>query len=113
MNTKQEIISDLQADREKLLAAQERFSRVLLREGYVVRCEGLTMTFDIDPKTLTVLGGSTMPLLQAPRYTKENALILANAMRNGNGTPGEAVHIRDAIAANLAECERLLKALGN
>lgn len=105
---KQQMIEQLTEDRAKLVTARERLSGVLLGNGYVVRCEGLTLSFTVDPVTKVASAPKTCPLLRAPRYTKQDAQTLAAATKNGMGTQAEAVHILDALDYSVAEVERLL-----
>lgn len=107
---KQQMIEQLTEDRAELSAARERLSGVLLGNGYVVRCQGLTLTFTVDPQG-NASAPKTCPLLRAPRYTKRDAETLAAATKNGNGAQGEAVHIMDALDYSIAEVDRLLGVL--
>lgn len=107
---KQEIIDLFNADIAKLEEARNSLSGVLLGNGYVVRCQGLTLGFTVDAAG-NASKPVTVPLLQAPRYTKRDAETLAAATRNGNNVPGTAVHIVAAIDEALAEARRILAAI--
>lgn len=109
--TRTQYIAQFQADRAGLVEALDMLQGVLLGQGHVVRCGGLTLGFDVDPTTKIASNPRTVPLLRAPRYTREDARTLAAATRNGNGEQGEAVHIKDAIAQAIAELDRILAAL--
>lgn len=110
---RQEVIAQFQADRAALVEQLDRLQGVILGHGFVVRCEGLTLSFTVDPVTKVATAPVTCPLTRAPRYTREDARTLAAAVANGNGTKGEAVHIKDALAQAIAELDSLIASLSN
>lgn len=107
--TKQSLIADFEAGR----AAYERklagLSNALLGHGYVVRCAGIYVRFDIKDGVATK--SHTAPLLAAPRFTKQDAETLAAAIKNGNGQHGEAVHITTALRDEIASITNILATL--
>lgn len=109
--SKQEILDMFAADRAELVEQLDRLQNVILGNGYVVRCEGLTLGFTVDPATLVASAPVTVPLRKAPRYTKGDAMTLAAATRNGNGTQAQAVHIKDALAEAIAELDRIVASI--
>lgn len=108
--TKATFIAQLAADRTTLVEQLDQLDNVLIGQAYVVRCQGLTLGFDFDA-TRTVTGTRTVPLTKAPRFTRRDAETLAQAVRNGNNQPGEAVHIVVALRNAITEVDRLLAAL--
>lgn len=82
---------------------------MLLGEGYVVLCQGLPLAFDIEH------GVVTNPRVTAPqkatRFTLDDAARVAVQVKNGNGTHGEVVHVRHAVATALVGQRELLALL--
>ena len=90
------------------LAAQS-LQRALLGQGYIVRCQGLCLAFDIDAGRVS--NPRTSQPQMATRFSQRDAEAVAADVKNGNGTPGEAVHVSQAIADALAEQRELLALL--
>lgn len=108
---KQQLAAQLQTDRAALVQQLSSLQGVLLGHGYVVRCQGLTLAFDVNQVTKVASAPRTCPLRSAPRYTKQDAETLAAAVKNGNGARGQAVHIVDALKEAIAELDNLLAQL--
>lgn len=95
-----ELINQTRASIAEYEQAGVRLANVLLGHGYIVVCQDVYLTFDIEPD-----GGVTNPRHCQPhlavRFTKDQAELLAAEVRNGNGTVGQAIHVKDAIALAL------------
>jgi hypothetical protein len=89
--------------------AAKSLQGVLLGQGFVVRCQGLCLAFDIDAGV--VLNPQFSQPQMATRFSKDDAVRVADEVKNGNGIAGEAVHVRDAIADALVEQRELLALL--
>jgi hypothetical protein len=88
--------------------AAESLQGVLLGQGFIVRCQGLCLTFDIEAGH--AINPTTSQPQRAVRFTREDAQRIASVVKNGNGIAGEAVHVRQAIMDELTN-ERDLLAL--
>lgn len=108
---KQNMIVALEDQLTDLRLRKKVFTRALVGQAYVVRCEGITLCFDVDPATRVVSNPRSVALLSAPRYSKESAEMLAKECTNGNGVQAVAVHVMDAIDQEVAELDRVLTAL--
>jgi hypothetical protein len=87
--------------------ALARLSKVVLWEGWIVQCEGVSLAFD------TKLGVASDakpcgPISNATRFTKRDAKAVAKLVKNGNETVGTAIHIRDAYVASIANLQTLI-----
>lgn len=89
--------------------AAESLQGVLLGQGYIVRCQGLPLAFDI--KAGVVSNPRTSQPQTATRFTLDDAARVAADVKNGNGTAGEVVHVRHAIVDSLVEQRELLALL--
>lgn len=81
---------------------------------YLVQCEGIPVTFDIDGDGEVVRVRPCRPHL-ARSFMWIDAERLAGVIRNGNGVRGQVVHIRYAIRSALdaqLEVLRLLNEIG-
>ena len=107
MFTSGDVRADFLAWISELEQAQASLEGELLEQGYIVECEGLYLSFDVDAQ-----GRVTNPSPAAPhksrRFAKEDAEAFAANIRNGNGTTGTALHVVDAIAVQLANLRALL-----
>ncbi len=104
-----EILATLRAQEVELARRDAGLRNVLLGNGYIVRCAGLFMAFDVDPKTLRAsnprpIGSS----LGAQRFTQRDAEMLAAATKNGAGDQAEAVHVADAVRQELDGVRKLI-----
>lgn len=107
--TKAEFVRDLTARIEELEAARDRSSNVLLGEGFVVTCGGLSLKFDIANKTATN-PTTTRPEL-ATRFTRRDAESVAANVTNGKGEKGKAVFVRDAIIQLIEETKSVIQSM--
>lgn len=89
--------------------AAESLQGVLLGHPYVVQVEGIPLAFEIENGVVTKPSTSQPQL--ATRFTLEDAAIVAAQVKNGNGTAGEVVHVRHAIASAIAGQRELLALL--
>ncbi|MYM70515.1 hypothetical protein GTP45_27435 [Pseudoduganella sp. FT55W] len=89
--------------------AGEALRGVVLAQAYVVVVEGLPLAFDIEDGE--AINPRTADPHQATRFDLENAAHVARLVKNGNGTPGEVMHVRHAIVDAILEQEALLKTL--
>ena len=103
-------MNDLIADTQTAIAEYEQAGQalqgVILGQGFVVRCEGLYLTFDVD-QTGRVSNPQPSQPHRARRFTRADATTVAACIKNGNGAAGEVVHVRQAIAESL-EGQRFL-----
>jgi hypothetical protein len=76
--------------------ALARLGRMTLVAPYLVECDGIPVTFDVDETGYVTTVRSCAPHL-ARSFTRLDADRLASAVRNGDGTPGNVVHVRDAV----------------
>ena len=90
--------------------AAEQLDGVILGQGFVVRCQGVFLEFDVDGAGLVTNPRSTRPQL-ATRFTRSDATRIAATVRNGNDMAGEVVHVRDAVAQELRATRLLLERL--
>lgn len=88
------------ADAKDAIAEYERAQRglanTLLGAGYIVQCEGVYLTFDVD-QAGNVSNPRHCHPHRARSFSRENADMLAGVVFNGNGQAGEAIHVRDAV----------------
>lgn len=102
--------AEIRAWISELEKAQRSLEGVLLPQGYIVECEGLYLSFDVDED-----GRVENPRPSAPhqcrRFGRQEAEAFASNIRNGNGTTGTAVHVVDAIALQLSILRELLAEL--
>lgn len=89
--------------------AGEALRGVVLEQGYVVVCQGLTLAFDIEDGV--AMNPRTADPQKATRFTLEDAALVAKLVKNGNGTAGEVVHVRHAIVDAILEQKELLAML--
>jgi len=104
-------VTEMREDRARLQAFLSSLGCLSLSDGYIIRCQGLCMTFDVDGagvlSNARVAGGPD----KAMRFTRNNAARIAPAVKNGNGTVGESIHVRDALQESIAELGRLIDQL--
>lgn len=103
------VLATLRAQESALARRSVGLQNVLLGNGHVVRCAGLFMQFDVDPKTL--VASNPRPVgssLGAQRFTKRDAETLAAATKNGSGDQAEAIHVADAVREELADVRKLI-----
>ena len=106
----QEMMQNLRTTITGYEQAAAQLEGVILGQGFVVRCQGVYLDFDIDAAGLVTNPRSTRPNM-APRFTRADASRIAATVRNGNEVAGEAVHVRDAIAHELKATRLLLEQL--
>ena len=99
---KAEILATFDHQIEELKRAKRGLSNVLLGSGFIVRVEGLCIDFAIDPETRNVTTNGIGMAHRVRRFTRADAEHLASITRNGNGVLGQAVHVCDAVAEDLA-----------
>ena len=92
--------------------AAEQLQGVILGQGFVVRCQGVYLEFDLEGTVATI---ATNPRAARPnlatRFTRSDATHLAASVSNGNQVAGEVVHVRDAIAQEIQGLQQLLEQL--
>lgn len=97
----------------ELRNAQKALRNVILGQGYVVLSDiGMALNFEVDPTTKEVknptsAGGAH----KAVRFTKQDAENIAAAVIDGNGKPGKAVHILDALRDSIVDQEKLIETI--
>lgn len=93
-------------------ARLERYSRVILGQGWVVVPAGLNgvLAFDIDSNSIAS-NPRVVCVLNAHMFCREDAENLAANCYNGAGDRPRAMHIRDALQQNIDAGERLIAAL--
>lgn len=89
--------------------AAEQLDGVILGQGFVVRCQGVYLEFDVDAGVVTN-PRPTRPQM-ATRFTRSDASRIAATVTNGNQVAGEVVHVRDAVAQELRVTRELLEQL--
>ena len=78
------ILATLRTQEAELASRDAGLRNVMLGNGYVVRCAGLFMAFDVDPKTLRASNPRPIgSILGAQRFTQRDAEMLAAATKNG------------------------------
>lgn len=87
----------------ELEEAQDALANTPLGQpGWVVVSEaGISLTFDIENGV--VANPRPTATERAIRFTERDAWNIAGQVFNGNRTPAQAMHIKDAIAADLAD----------
>ncbi len=85
----------------------DRLSNVLLGQGWVIRCAGLTLTFDVDAATRVVSNPRVCPIGKCLRMTEQDARRIAATTKNGAGQTAEAVHVVQALEELIAEARRV------
>lgn len=105
-----ELIESTKAALVEYQAAADRLQGVIFGQGFIVRCDGLCLAFDIDADR-RVSKPKSAAAYRATRFTRADAARVAATVKNGHGTVGEAIHVRDAIAQEIDEQSRLLKTL--
>lgn len=80
--------------------AKKKLQGMVLVGGYVVRCDGIVLTFDVDSDGY-VTNHRPCPPHRAHSFSLAQAQALACEFRNGNGVPAEAVHVVQAVDAAL------------
>ena len=107
-------VTDLIADAKTAMleyqAAADVLKGVILGQAFVLRCGAMCLAFDIDREGRLSNPRAAHPH-QAHRFTRMAAARLAPSIKNGNGTPAEAVHVRTAIADALEAQRALLASL--
>ncbi len=109
-------------DKLQALIAEDRrdanmLASVLLGAGYiVVSHSGLPLNFTITGKGERRVASAAQIAAHAGRvvrFTRMDAELLAFNVTDGAGRPARAVHVVDAIAAQIAEREQILASLLN
>lgn len=77
-------------------AALARIDRMDLVAPYLVECDGIPVTFDVDDAGFVTAVRPCAPHT-ARSFTRRDADRLASVVRNGDGRPGAVVHVRDAV----------------
>jgi hypothetical protein len=106
----QEMMQNLRTAITGYEQAAEQLDGVILGQGFVVRCQGVYLDFDVDGAGLVTNPRMTRPQ-QAMRFTRSDASRIAASVRNGAEVAGEAVHVRDAVAQELRVTRDLLEQL--
>lgn len=107
---------NLIADTKDAIADYERakkgLANVLLGADYIVQCEGVYLTFDVDHAGNVSNPRHCQPH-RARSFTRKNAEMLAGVVSNGNGNghAGAAIHIRDAVDQALDAQRAVLETL--
>ena len=82
---------------------------VLLGAGWIVANTGVHYAFDVEGGKAT--NPRVVSVERATRFSERDAQAVAASVKNGADNPGHAVHIRDALDAQIAEYDNLAKAL--
>jgi hypothetical protein len=91
-------------------AALARLEGMHLVAPYVVECDGIPVTFDVDESGLVCGVRPCMPHL-ARSFVRADADALASVIANGNGVTGTAVHVRESVAKALDAERAVLETL--
>lgn len=99
-------------------AALARYDNVLLGQGHVVVLNGFAIAFDVVPQGNGLnLYNNARPhgLLQngLQFFDRDAAIQLAAAVRDGNGQPAQAVHIRQAHQGRINDIQAQIANLKN
>lgn len=99
--TRAELANQLREQISDLERSSSSLAGTLLGQGFIVVCERVYLTFDV------IDGRAMNPRFRRPdlctRFSERDARALAQEVKNGNGVRAEAIHVRDAIAAQVAE----------
>jgi hypothetical protein len=106
----QEMMQNLRTAITGYEMAAEQLDGVILGQGFVVRCQGVYLAFDIDGAGLVTNPRPSRPQM-ATRFTRSDASRIAATVRNGADAAGEVVHVRDAVAQELRVTRELLEQL--
>jgi len=106
-----EVLETLRASEAELARRDRGLQNVLLGCGYVVRCDGVCLTFDVDAKTRVASNPRVTSASRAHRFTQRDAETLAAVTKNGAGKVAEAVHIVDAVRQELDGIRKNIAAL--
>lgn len=101
-------ISEIQAKRAELVADLASLSNVLLGQGFVVLSgAGIALKFKVEGQQVTepVLAGGPH---QATRFSRTDAENVADAVTDGNGNHGRAVHICVALKDAIEQLDSVL-----
>lgn len=81
-------------------SALVRLGRMELAAPYLVECDGIPVTFDVDDAGFVRGVRPCMPHL-ARSFARDDAEALASVIANGDGVAGSVVHVRDSILRKL------------
>lgn len=84
----------------------EMVTGVMMSHGFIVQVEGLTMTFTIVDNQAT--NPRHCRIAEAVRFTRADAQAVAASVKNGNGTFGKAVYVRDALLEDVRSIKEQL-----
>lgn len=113
--TDAQVIADQISATQKFIAEMtddlRHLDGVLIGNGWVVMSSGFNLRFTLKGSQASnpqVHGGSPA---RAQRFTERDARQLAAQCTNGHGEPAEAVHVKDALRAMIADQNALLDTL--
>jgi hypothetical protein len=101
---RREYVATVDAQIAEMREALATLSRAILGDGYIIRTGGadypVYLTFTVNPDRI-VNSPRTSAVHKAMRFTREDAHRIAPSITNGSGQKGEAVHVLDAIRAEI------------
>lgn len=103
----QELIADTRAAIAEYEKAAAALAGLELVAGYIVKCQGVYLTFSINSQGQVYQPQMCQPH-KARSFTRRDAQRVAHSVWNGNQAAGEVIHVRDAIAEALAGQRSLL-----
>jgi hypothetical protein len=108
--TKTQAAADLTAqlsnELEELQTMQGELKNTLLLQACIVTVQNIPLKFTING--ITASNPRPCKLTQATRFSAGDAEQLAEAVTNGNGRTGDAIHIKNALENHINELKTLL-----
>lgn len=105
-----QLIQDTKDAIAEYQAAGAALRSVILGQGFVVRCQGVCLSFDIGAARAVSDPRPSQPH-RATRFTRGDAEAVAASVKNGNGEAGQALHVRLAVEDALEQQKILLATL--
>lgn len=105
--TKETVIAEFEQSLNDAKRALDMLQGVLLGQGFiVVAAGGFALNFTIENHIATA--PRPIKTSMAPRFSKLDAIHLAASVKDGRGDRAKAVHIKDALAADIANLEGII-----
>ena len=103
-----QLIEQFRADRERAQKALDALERIVLGDGWIVRCASIYLRFDIQDMTATNPRHCGSPV-NATRFTERDAKHVATGVHNAGGDQGQALHVNEALRDYIAERSSLIQ----